>query len=141
MTYDMEYLNNIDKHPFTGDIAVSFDARISTANWLDGFFNGSEKYEQVTGVTRNKTYHIHKITGYGDAVDMHFINDNGEEASLGNYFFVDPDNKNKPVPKKNCYGCAHNHRKEGIPLRCLGCKREYPGQEAESHKPDLFEWP
>lgn len=39
----------------------------------------------------DKTYHIHKITGYGDVADVWITNDLGEEEELCNWIFEDID--------------------------------------------------
>lgn len=91
--YDFEYYNNMDKHPATGNVNTDFYARLSTKSYLDGFFKGDKNYEQVTGVTRGKIYHIHAVELIGDAVDVRFIDDNGEERRLAINFFENPEEK------------------------------------------------
>lgn len=85
------YYLSSKRSPFTGFRKTSFQAKVSTKRWLNGYFNGSPNYSQVTGITRGKVYEVTGVTGYGDPCDFHFIDDNGKEQSLGEMFFVDPD--------------------------------------------------
>lgn len=82
-----DYYKDLTNHPFTGERDVDFDARISTEEFLAGFFNGNEDYIQVKNVTRGKVYHIFKVEGFGDGSEWHFINDAGQEDSLADFFF------------------------------------------------------
>ncbi len=78
---------NIDSSPYTGERKVKGKLRLSTKEWLDNFFNGTPNWEQVTGVTRGKIYDVVSVEGFGDGEDVTFINDNGEEQTLGSFFF------------------------------------------------------
>lgn len=81
---------NIDASPYTGVRNVKGKVRVKThedASWLDNFFNGTEHYDQVTGVTRGKVYNVIKTEGFGDVEDITIIDDNGEEQTLGDFFF------------------------------------------------------
>lgn len=78
---------NIDSNPYSGTRKVTGKLRLSTASWLDGYFNNSNDYTQVTGVTRGKEYEVVCITGIGDVEDVTIINDNGEQQTLCDFFF------------------------------------------------------
>jgi hypothetical protein len=78
-----------DKYPFTGKRKVNIPVIASNKEWLAGHFDGREKFEQVTGITRGKQYIITEIEGFGDVFDVTFINDNGEQQTLGSFFFED----------------------------------------------------
>lgn len=80
---------NIDANPYTGKRNVSGKyLRVKeNAKWLDGFFDGSQDYDQVIGVTRGKIYEVVAIEGHGDCEDITFIDDNGNEKTLADFFF------------------------------------------------------
>lgn len=80
---------NIDANPYVGKRKVSGKyVRIKeNANWLNGFFDGSPDYDQVVGVTRGKIYEVIAIEGHGDCEDITIIDDNGNECTLGDFFF------------------------------------------------------
>lgn len=78
---------NLDKQPYTGEIAIKGKLRIKNVSYLKGFFDGSKGYEQVKNVTMGKVYNVVKKEGFGDGEDITFINDIGEEQTLGDYFF------------------------------------------------------
>ena len=78
---------NIDSHPYTDTHQITGQLRLSTKSWLDNYFNGTPNYDQVTNVTRGKIYNVISKTGYGDVEDITFINDNGQEQTLGSFFF------------------------------------------------------
>lgn len=80
---------NIDANPYTGKRRVSGKyLRVKeNAEWLDKFFNGTPNVEQVKGVTRGKIYEVVAIEGFGDCEDITFIDDNGNEQELGDFFF------------------------------------------------------
>lgn len=40
-----------------------------------------------------------------------------------------------------CGDCVMLAIRPKISTRCLRCRRQYPGQEAGEHKPDLYEAP
>ena len=78
---------NIDSNPYTGERKVKGQLRLSTKEWLDQFFNGTPNCSQVTGVTRGKIYDVISVEGFGDCEDVTFIDDNGEDQTLGDFFF------------------------------------------------------
>lgn len=81
---------NIDSRPYTGIRNVIGKVRVKThddAPWLDDFFNGSPKAEQVKGITRGNEYDVIRVEGYGDCEDITIIDDCGKEQSLGDFFF------------------------------------------------------
>ena len=81
---------NIDAHPYTGTRQVKGRIRIKTeqeAPYLNGYFNGNPRYEQITGITRGKIYDVIKVEGYGDCEDITIIDDNNKEQRLGQFFF------------------------------------------------------
>ena len=83
---------NIDACPYTGTRSVTGKVRAKTAEeapHLDGFFNNTPNWDQVTGITRGKVYNVIKVEGFGDCEDITIIDDNGEEQSLADYFFVE----------------------------------------------------
>lgn len=103
MVYDHEYYENLDSHPSTTERETDFDVIASQADWLKPYYNGSPKYDQVTGVTPGKKYHIHKVLPLGDIADYYFINDDGKEQCLGQFFF---EQIKEPVVHP-CTGCSH----------------------------------
>ena len=78
---------NIDQNPYTGKRNITGQLRLSTAKWLDGYFNNSPNYDQVINVTRGKIYDIVNAKGYGDVEDITFIDDVGQLQTLGSFFF------------------------------------------------------
>ena len=78
---------NIDANPYVGERKVVGQLRASTAEWLDGYFNGAPNYDQVKGITRGKIYDVIKVIGLGDVEDVVVIDDNREEHKLGSFFF------------------------------------------------------
>ena len=40
-------------------------------------------------ITKDKIYHVHKITSYGDPFDVWITNDKGEEECFGEFCFED----------------------------------------------------
>ena len=80
---------NIDANPYTGKRNVSEEyLRINeNAKWLNGFFDGSPNYHQVTGVTRGRVYEVVAIEGHGDCEDVTIIDDNGNKLTLADFFF------------------------------------------------------
>ena len=78
----------LSNYPYTGVRNVSGKLKVSdTKDWTKPFFDGSPNYEQVTGITRGKVYDVVRKEGYGDVEDIIIINDNGEEAKYGSFFF------------------------------------------------------
>ena len=45
---------NLDKQPYTGEIAIKGKLRIKNVPYLKGFFDGSKGYEQVKNVIMGK---------------------------------------------------------------------------------------
>lgn len=83
---------NIDSRPYTGIRTVKGRVKVKTseeAPHLDNFFNGTPNWDLVTGVTRGNVYEVVKVEGFGDCEDITFINDNGEEQTLADYFFTE----------------------------------------------------
>ena len=83
---------NIDSRPYTGTRTVKGRVMVKTseeAPHLDNFFNGTPNWDLVTGVTRGKVYDVVKVEGFGDCEDITFIDDNGEEQTLADYFFTE----------------------------------------------------
>lgn len=81
---------NIDASPYTGVRNVQGKVRVKThddAPWLDNFFNGKENCDQITGITRGKTYDVISVEGLGDVEDITIIDDNGTKQTLGDFFF------------------------------------------------------
>ncbi len=78
-----------DECPYTGIRKVNkkYLKIRENAKWLDGYFDGSPNYPQVKGVTRGKVYEVVKIEGFGDCEDVTFIDDNGNEQTLADFFF------------------------------------------------------
>lgn len=75
-------------YPYTGKRYLFGYVRVKeNAPWLDGYFNGATDYEQVTGITRGKIYEVTCVEGFGDVEDVTFIDDNGNEQTLGSFFF------------------------------------------------------
>lgn len=81
------FKENIDVFPYTGEREVEGFLKISERDFLDPWFNGNEKYDQVSNVTRGKIYKVVRAIGYGDVEDFVIIDDNGEELTLGSFFF------------------------------------------------------
>ena len=75
---------NIDASPYTGIRNVKTH---NDAPWLDNFFNGKENCDQITGITRGKTYDVISVEGFGDVEDITIIDDNGTKQTLGDFFF------------------------------------------------------
>lgn len=81
---------NIDCFPYTGKRGVEENSYLrikKDAKWLDCYFDGTPSCVQVTGVTRGYVYKVTAIEGFGDCEDIFFINDNGEEQELADFFF------------------------------------------------------
>lgn len=82
-----KYYAYLDSHPFTGTRETDFYAKASEAEWLKKHFDNTPKCSQVKNITPGKTYHIHKVEGYGDVSDWYFIDDTGAEQHLADFFF------------------------------------------------------
>lgn len=85
---------DIDTRPYTGARKVEGKIKVKTseeASWLDGYFNNTPNYSQVTGITRGKVYDVIKVEGFGDGEDITIIDDNGKEQTLGDFFFTEVD--------------------------------------------------
>lgn len=108
---------NIDASPYVGVRNVKGKVRVKTHNdapWLDNFFNGKENYDQITGITRGNTYDVIRVEGFGDAEDITIINDNGEEQTLGDFFF------DEIQQKGNQHETQHRINNENnIPIVCI----------------------
>lgn len=79
-------LGNIDGVDYEADIEV----RITTNEKLrKDVIKLLEKGPKT--ISLDKTYHVTKITSYGDPFDVTIINDLGEEEELGEWFFEDID--------------------------------------------------
>ena len=80
---------NIDSNPYVGKRTINGKYLRVKENeeWLNGFFDGNSNYNQVVGVTRGKTYEVVAIEGHGDCEDVTIIDDNGNEHTLGDFFF------------------------------------------------------
>lgn len=81
---------DIDCCPYTGRRIVQEDMYLrikKDVKWLDCYFDNTPNCEQVTGVTRGNVYKVTAIEGFGDCEDIFFINDNGEEQVLADFFF------------------------------------------------------
>lgn len=84
---------NIDANPYTGKRNTNGKyLRVKeNAKWLDGHFDGTPNYNQVIGITRGKVYEVVAIEGFGDCEDITIIDDNGNEQTLGDFFFEEVD--------------------------------------------------
>lgn len=85
---------NIDSCSYTGIRNVNGKVRLKThdeASWLDKFFDGSFGVKQLNGVTRGKVYETVRVEGLGDCEDITIIDDNGNEQTLGDFFFCNVD--------------------------------------------------
>ena len=82
------YYKNLTE--FTGKRKTNFQAMVSTAKHLAGYFNGNLCYNQVQNVTPGKVYTIILVEGFGDVSDWSFIDDAGKVHILGSFFLVQP---------------------------------------------------
>ena len=75
------------------DREASIDVRITTHPKLradvERLLEKSKDEEKTFSM--DKTYHIHKITGFGDVFDVWITNDLGEEEELAEWIFEDID--------------------------------------------------
>lgn len=90
-----KHYSELDNHPFTGlrKLSMPFKARIKNNEYIRKFFDGTPNFSQVENVTVGKVYEIHAVEGYGDVSDFIFIDDTGNEQSLGNFFFEDAESE------------------------------------------------
>jgi len=84
---------NIDANPYTGKRSTSgkYLKVKDNAEWLNGFFDGNPDYDQVVGITRGKIYEVVAIEGLGDCEVITVIDDDGNEHTLGDFFFEEVD--------------------------------------------------
>ena len=82
-----ECLGNIDGVDYDADIQV----RITTNEKLRADVIKILENDEEKTISLDKEYHVHKITSYGDPLDVWIINDLGEEEQLGEWFFEDID--------------------------------------------------
>ena len=82
-----ECLGNINGVDYEADIPV----RITTHPKLRDDVKRILAKDKIKTISLDKTYHIHKITAYGDVFDVWITNDLGKEEDLGEWFFEDID--------------------------------------------------
>lgn len=80
-----ECLGNIDGVDYEADMTV----RITSHPKLRADFLEILEKDEVKTVSVDKTYHVHKITSYGDPFDIWITNDLGEEEELMECYFED----------------------------------------------------
>lgn len=80
-----ECLGNIDGVDYEADMTV----RITSHPKLRADFLEILEKDKVKTVSLDKTYHVHKITSYGDPFDIWITNDLGEEEELMECYFED----------------------------------------------------
>lgn len=80
-------LGNIDGVDYDADITV----RVTTNPKLRADVIKCIENDNPKTISLDKTYHVHKITSFGDPFDVHIINDLGEEEEFGEWFFEDVD--------------------------------------------------
>lgn len=98
---------NTDKYPFTGKRKVDIPVIASRKEHLNGYFDGSKNYEQVTGITRGNQYTVVEVEGYGDVFDVTIVNDDGQLQTFASFFFEDFD-KDKCVIARHINGITLN---------------------------------
>ena len=79
------FTRNIGMFPYTGERVVDGFLKISERDFLDPWFN--ENNEDLKNIKRGKIYKVVRAVGYGDVEDFVIIDDNGEELTLGSFFF------------------------------------------------------
>ena len=79
------FKRNIDVFPYTGEREVKGFLKISEREFLNPWFN--ENNEDLKNIKRGKIYKVVRAVGYGDVEDFVIIDDNGEELTLGSFFF------------------------------------------------------
>ena len=85
------FKRNIDVFPYTGERDVDGFLKISERDFLDPWFN--ENNEDLKNIKRGKIYKVVRAVGYGDVEDFVIIDDNGEELTLGSFFFEELDDE------------------------------------------------
>ncbi len=79
------FTRNIGMFPYTGEREVKGFLKISEREFLNPWFN--ENNEDLKNIKRGKIYKVVRAVGYGDVEDFVIIDDNGEELTLGSFFF------------------------------------------------------
>jgi len=79
------FTRNIDMFPYTGEREVKGFLKISEREFLNPWFNENNEY--LKNIKRGKIYKVVRAVGYGDVEDFVIIDDNGEELTLGSFFF------------------------------------------------------
>ncbi len=79
------FKRNIDVFPYTGERDIDGFLKISERDFLGPWFN--ENNEDLKNIKRGKIYKVVRAVGYGDVEDFVIIDDNGEELTLGSFFF------------------------------------------------------
>lgn len=82
-----ECLGNIDGVDYEADINV----KVTTHPKLRADVERILAKDKIKTISLDKTYHVHKITSYGDPFDVWIINDLGEEEQFGEWVFEDID--------------------------------------------------
>lgn len=80
-------LGNIDGVDYAADIPV----RVTTNSKLRADVESVLAKDKIKTISLDKEYHVHKITGFGDAFDVWITNDLGKKEELGEWFFEDID--------------------------------------------------
>lgn len=86
-----ECLGNIDGVDYDADIDVKITTIPNLRASVIKHLEGAEHYEKIDTISLDKTYHVHKITSYGDPFDVWITNDKGEEEHFGEWIFEDID--------------------------------------------------
>lgn len=84
-------LGNINGVDYEADIPVRITTNEKLRANVIKHLNGEERYEKIDTISLDKTYHVHKITSYGDPFDVWIMNDLGEEEEFGEWIFEDID--------------------------------------------------
>ena len=79
-------LGNITGVEYDADIQVRTTTNEKLRNDIIQLF---ERKPETKTISLDKTYHVHKIKGFGDGFDVVIINDLGEEDKFGEWFFED----------------------------------------------------
>ena len=80
-----ENLGNIEGVDYDADITVKITTHPKLRADVEKILAGDE----VKTISLDKTYHVHKITSFGDVFDVWITNDLGQEEELGEWFFED----------------------------------------------------